>query len=78
MADKITKKILNADSFKESLRTLTGLSEVCGKLDVSAITVMKRSGYSYCDRIALEIGVPYSTVLPIVWGLWDSEFKRSV
>lgn len=76
MADEITKKILNADSFKESLKTLAALSEVCDKLDVSAITVMKRSGYSYCDRVALEIGVPYSTVLPIVWDLWDSEFKK--
>lgn len=76
MADEITKKILNADSFKESLKTLAALSEACSKLDVSAITVMKRSGYSYCDRIALEIGVPYSTVLPIVWGLWDSESKK--
>lgn len=73
MADEITKKILNADSFKESLKTLASLSEVCNKLGVSAITVMKRSGYSYCDRIALEIGVPYSAVLPIVWDLWDSE-----
>ena len=74
MADEITKKILNTDSFKESLKTLSALSEVCNKLGVSAITVMKRGGYSYCDRIALEIGIPYSTVLPIVWDLWDSEF----
>ena len=76
MADEIIKKILNADSFKESLKTLSSLSQACDKLDVSAITVMKRSGFSYCDRIALEIGIPYQTVLPIVWDLWDSESKK--
>lgn len=76
MSDEITKKILNSDSFKESIQTLEALSEICCKLDVSAITVMKRSGYSYCNRIALEIGVPYQTVLPIVWDLWESESKK--
>ena len=76
MANEITKKILDADSFKESLKTLAALSDVCDKLRVSAIDVMKSSGYSYCDRIALETGIPYQTILPIVWDLWDSEFKK--
>lgn len=76
MANEITKKILNSDSFKESIQTLEALSEICCKLDVSAITVMKRSDYSYCDRIALETGIPYQTVLSVVWGLWDSESKK--
>jgi hypothetical protein len=39
---------------------------------------MKRSGYSYCDRIALEIGVPYSRVLPIVWNLWDIQNLKEI
>lgn len=73
MANEIIKKILKADSFKESLKTLAALSEVCDKFGISAIAVMKTSHYSYCERIALEIGISYQTVRTIVWSLWESE-----
>lgn len=73
MAKSITSKIKQASSFKEGCTVLPQMESTCKKIGIDPERVVLNGGNYYCERISLELGIPYKTVKPIVWKMWGLE-----